>query len=159
MCKFPLGPTFSFLLGKHLECAAMLFTFHLTRSRKTALQSGCYFRFPQQCVSVCILFKMLGTRSFPQEADSVSKTRELVLFTRKPLLWILLHLLTFCALLNSPLSGPYPQNKTRTTTVKFQWPNLMNTCKSFLLGFHMAAYDVPLWSPWLSPTSSCLWGI
>lgn len=63
---------------------------------------------------------MLGTRSFPQEADSVSKTRELVLFTRKPLLWILLHLLTFCALLNSPLSGLYPQNKTRTAIIKCQ---------------------------------------
>lgn len=101
---------------------------------------------------------MLVPRSFPQEADSVDKTGELVSLTRKPLLWILFHLLAFCALLNSLLSGLYPQSKTKTSPVKFQWPNLTNTCKSFLLGVHMAVYDVLPWSPRLSPTSSCLWG-
>ena len=79
--------------------------------------------------------------------------------TGKPLCWILFPLLAFCAFLNSLLSTSSPENKSKTATVKFQWPNLSNTCKSFSLGLHTASDNVLLWSPRPSPTYTCLRGV
>lgn len=44
---------------------------------------------------------------------------------------ILFHPLTFHTFLKALLSGPYPQDKVQTASVKFQWPSLINTDKSF----------------------------